>query len=111
LVVVVEPGGKLAGVLTKTDLIHAFVVRGSLDGNIRAAEAMQTDVLVCHQADGLHETWAKMRDRNLKCLPVLDLAGVPLRVVYAPDAVELLFAETEGDEEILRDYVMGIGYQ
>jgi len=35
----------------------------------------------------------------------------PLGVLYANDALQLLLKEAEYEEDLLRDYVMGMGYR
>ena len=52
-----------------------------------------------------------MRERGLKHVPVVDQASRPVGVLYARDALQRLLEETEAEELLLRDYVLGIGYR
>ena len=52
-----------------------------------------------------------MKSRNVKNVPVADADGCPLGVLNARDALGVLLQEVKGEESLLRDYVMGIGYR
>jgi CBS domain-containing protein len=47
----------------------------------------------------------------VRSIPVLDEAGRPLGVVHARDVARALLDEVTHEELLLRDYVLGIGYQ
>ena len=56
--------------------------------------------------------WARpLNARSLRCAPILDNEGRPLGVVHARDIARALIDEETHEEELLRDYVMGIGYR
>lgn len=111
LVVVCHSDQAMAGVITKTDVVRQLSrCRGS--GCTTAASLVMTrDVFVCRPTEWLPDVWAKMRERGLKHVPVVDEASRPLAVLYARDALQVLLQETEADELLLRDYVLGIGYR
>ena len=52
-----------------------------------------------------------MKERRLKNVPVTDEASVPIGLLNARDALEVLLAEVEQEESLLRDYVMCVGYR
>jgi hypothetical protein len=48
--------------------------------------------------------------RGLQRIPVLDGNRKPVGIIYARDALQCLLGEVEGEETLLRDYVMNVGY-
>jgi CBS domain-containing protein len=52
-----------------------------------------------------------MRERGLQRVPVLDEGRRPLGIIYAREALQALLSEAENEEELLRDYVSGMGYR
>ena len=71
---------------------------------------MTRTVVLCHPTDLLRNVWSIMKDRGLKNLPVIDTDSRPIGVLNARDALEVLRKEVEHEEELLRDYVMCVGY-
>lgn len=111
LVTVIDSGGKLVGVITKTDVVRQISgCRGS-SCTIAASLVMTRDVASCRPGDQLSDVWSMMKDRGLKHLPVIDEGSSPLGVLYARDALQVLLETMESEELLLRDYVLGIGYR
>jgi Mg/Co/Ni transporter MgtE len=46
----------------------------------------------------------------LKNIPVVDQDSRPLGVLHARDILQVLLDESQDEESMLRDYVMGVGY-
>jgi CBS domain-containing protein len=59
----------------------------------------------------LHDIWSIMKDRGLKNIPVVETDSRPIGVLNARDALEVLLEDAEYEEELLRDYVMCVGYR
>lgn len=111
LVVVCDSEGVAVGVVSRTDVVKVFR-RARLDMFDTSAEAIMTrSVLSCHVDQTLQSVWDTMSTRGLRCSPVLDSSGRPQGVVHARDLARALLGEVENDEELLRDYVLGVGYQ
>lgn len=108
LLVVCDTGQRMVGVITKTDIM-CQIAAGQYSST--ASEVMQRDVVSCHSTDTLNDIWSLMKDRSLKNVPVVDDACRPLGVLNVRDLLHLLLRETEYEELLLRDYVMGVGYQ
>lgn len=111
LVVVCDPEGLLAGVVTKADIVRQI---GHCHGHsCTAALAAVTTrtVIVCRPSDWLRDAWSVMKEHGLKNLPIVDEALRPQGVLNARDVLQSLLAEVEDEELLLRDYVLGIGYQ
>ena len=110
LVVVRGDDELLAGVITKTDVVRQMsLCQGS--GCTTAASTVMTRVVIhCQPSDLLQNVWAIMKDQGLKNVPILDENSRPIGVLNARDALEILREEVEHEEELLRDYVMCVGY-
>jgi len=111
LVVVCNPDMTMAGVITKSDVIRQI---GHCAGNAcqtAAAQVMTQQVTFCRADDRLADVLLKMQTQGLVHLPVIDGDGKAVGVVNARDALRLLMTEEQYEESLLRNYVMGIGYQ
>ncbi len=110
LVVVCGSAGLLVGVITRTDIVSQ-ISRCEGAGCITAASlAMTRDVVFCRPGELLHDVWTRMKERGLKNIPVVDQDSRPLGMLHARDILQALLKESEDEEAMLRDYVMGIGY-
>ena len=72
---------------------------------------MTRDIATCLVSDPLDEVWQRMKARNFQRMPVVDEKQVPIAIVYAPDALQCLLQEVETDDELLRDFISGVGYR
>ena len=54
--------------------------------------------------------WSMMKERGLQRIPVLDGARSRIGVIYTRDALQNLLGEAENEDELLRDYIAGVGY-
>lgn len=75
-----------------------------------ASLAMTRDVVVCRPGERLQDVWKRMKKHKLKNIPVVDDDLRPMGVLHARDILQVLLTESEDEESMLRDYVMGIGY-
>lgn len=111
LVVVCTADGAMAGVITKTNLVQHIAQPSTITANSRAKDVMNTSVVSCGPEDDLTTVLAMMKSRHLVHIPVLDAKGLPLGVINAHDALSAMLKEEKYEEALLRDYVLGIGYQ
>ena len=111
LVVVCTANGAMAGVITKTLLVQHIAQPSTISANSRAKDVMSTKVVSCLPDDDLTQVLTMMKARHLVHIPVLDAKGVPLGVVNAHDALGAMLKDEKYEEALLRDYVLGIGYQ
>ncbi len=51
------------------------------------------------------------RTLNRQRIPVVDEHSIPVGIICARNALQLLLSGVEHDEALLRDYVMDVGYQ
>jgi CBS domain-containing protein len=111
LVIVCDSAGLLAGVITKTDIVGQVSRCRGASCTTAAALVMTRDVVLCRPEDWLHDVWTRMKERDLKNVPVVDQDYRPLGLLHARDILQVLLNESESGEAMLRDYVMGVGYR
>jgi CIC family chloride channel protein len=75
---VTDAAGKLAGLITRGDLMRALATDPS--GNTTVLDAASRDLIVTYADESLHEAAAKMLRNNIGRLPVVD-RDQPQRVV------------------------------
>lgn len=111
LVVVCNAAGAMVGVVTKTDIVRQIGrCLGSACTTV-TGEVMSRDVASCRPSDCLPDVLSLMHARGFVHIPVVDEHSKPLGVVNARDALRALLAHETYMGSLLRDYVMGVGYQ
>ncbi|WP_281004775.1 CBS domain-containing protein [Mesorhizobium hawassense] len=109
LVIVCDDDGAAAGVLSKSDLIRHLT---SPRLPAPPASALMTSPIVsCGPQDDLHAVYQTMASRSLQNLPVLDVGAKPIGILDIRDAMRALFREEEIEEQMLFNYVTGVGYR
>ncbi|MFL6604929.1 MAG: CBS domain-containing protein [Steroidobacteraceae bacterium] len=111
LAIVCDRRGIAVGVVSSTDVIKAFG-RAKGDACTMNVEAIMTrSVFSCHVDQELQSVWAALNAQSLRSAPILDDSRRPQGVVHARDLARALLDEVTSEEVLLRDYVLGIGYQ
>ena len=111
LVVVCDEDGIAVGVISRTDIVKVIAGARVDAFNTNLGAMMSASILSCHVDQTLQRVWEIMNARSFRCAPILDHDGRPQGVVHARDLAIALFDEVTHEEELLRDYVLGIGYQ
>ncbi|AEI02375.1 CBS domain protein [Afipia carboxidovorans OM5] len=111
LVVVCEDTGKMAGVVTRMDIVSRISRCQGHACTASVASVMSRDVIYCRPPELLETAWKRMKEKGHAHIPVVDDDNRPLGTLNARDALQALLKETEYEEDLLRDYVMGIGYR
>ena len=111
LVVVCDSHGVMVGVITKTNIVQQVGRSCEIIGTTLAGEVMTRDVTSCRPTDSLLDVMTVMEKRGLTHIPVVGDDSKPSGVVNAGDALRTLMADDKYEAALLRDYVMGIGYQ
>lgn len=111
LVVVCTADGAMAGIITKTNLVQHVAKPSTVGAQSRAKDVMDTKVTSCFPDDDLEKVLAMMKARHLLHIPVLGEKGVPLGVINTHDALGAMLIDEKYEEALLRDYVLGVGYQ
>ena len=111
LVVVCEAAGTMVGVVSKTDVVRQISRSPDNVSSTTAAAVMTRDVAYCRSSDTLRDVLSLMKQRGFVHIPIVEQGFKPSGVVNARDALQALLGEVEDEEALLRDYVMGVGYQ
>jgi CBS domain-containing protein len=109
LVVVCNANGAAEGVLSKSDLVRHLVSSASSVPPV--STLMSTSIVSCTPQDDLHEVWQTMAANSLQNMPVVDLGARPVGILDIRDAMKVLFEREEIQEQILSNYVAGVGYR
>ncbi len=111
LVVVCDDAGRMAGVITKTDIVGRISNCSGFSCTTAAANVMTREVTFCRPDDWVHDVWSVIKQHGLKNIPVVDQGHlIPLGVLNAKDALQALLEDTQYEEQLLRDYVACVGY-
>ncbi|WP_245150682.1 CBS domain-containing protein [Pollutimonas harenae] len=110
LVIACDSGGLMAGVLTKADIVNQISHCTGCGCVTAIADIMTRDIIKCCPEDKLRDIWEVMKNKALRQIPISDSHSRPVGLLDASDALQVLLKEVEYEEDLLRDYVMGIGY-
>lgn len=105
LVVVCDDTGKMAGVITKTNIVGRISHCTEFSCSTAAANVLTRDLTFCRPDDGLHDVWSVIKRHGLKNIPVVDHDSKPVGVLNARDVVQALLEDVWYEEQLLRDYV------
>ena len=111
LVVVCDAAGTAMGIITETVLVKRLGLGQANFFTTHAAEVMTREITVCALDEVLADVLAMMHTRGLIHVLLVDADNRALGVVNARDGLRALLAAGNHEEELLRNYVMGIGYQ
>ncbi|WIJ26952.1 cyclic nucleotide-binding/CBS domain-containing protein [Devosia sp. RR2S18] len=111
ILVVCNSAGVLRGVVSKTDIVGQIAQCQGAGCIALISVAMTQDVLSCRSGDLLEDLWSNMKERGLKNIPFLDGDSRPVGVLNARDLLQALLKESTTEEDMMRHYVMGVGYR
>ena len=111
LVIVCDSDGVAVGVISSYHVINVLATAGVDALYFNAGAIMTKPVLSCRVDEDLQQIWAVMNSRTLPCAPIVDDGGRAQGVLHARDVAIALIDEVNYDDILLRDYVMGVGYQ
>ena len=104
IALVCDDAGKLSGVISLGDIVHAIGERGAEALNLPIRMFMTNDVITCEPSESIESALNKMTKRGIRHLPVVE-NGVPKGFIEKPAALEVLYEEAELDFSQLRSYV------
>jgi CBS domain-containing protein len=103
-IVALDSGGGLAGILSERDIVRICADQGSGAMSKLVSDAMTKDVLTATPQDGIDAAMARMTDRRIRHLPVLQ-GGQLVGVVSIGDLVKAKIDETLADADAMRAYI------
>ncbi len=111
LVVVCDTEGKAVGVVTKADIVRRISQCEGATCRTPVAAAMRSELVFCRPDDPLRAVWDKMKQHGFRHIPIIDAQAHPLGILNARDTLHSLLTDAAHETELLRDYVMSVGYQ
>ena len=109
--IIVCRDGAAVGVVTKTDIV-CQISRGSESDLAAPVDSiMARDVAWCRSSDPVNEVWQMMKARGFHRIPVVNEKHNPVGIVYARDALQCLLNEVEIDDELVHEFISGVGYR
>ncbi|WP_310462612.1 CBS domain-containing protein [Sphaerotilus sp.] len=111
VVVVCDAAGAPLGVITETVLVRRLGLGQADFFTTGAGEVMAREFVACAPEDLLSDVLAMMHARGLIHVLLVGADGRLLGIVNARDGLRALLAAGNHEEALLRNYVMGIGYQ
>ncbi len=104
--VVVEPDGSIAGILSERDVVQALADHGERLAQLTARDLMTSDVTVCDPSHDVHYVMRQMSGGRFRHVPVVEqgrLAGI----ISIGDVVRARIDELERETEALQHYISG----
>ena len=111
VVVVADAAGAPLGTITETHLVRRLGLGQADFFNTAAADVMTQGIVACAPDDLLSQVLADMHERGHIHRLLLGPGRQLLGVVNARDGLRAQLAAGNHEEALLRNYVMGIGYQ
>lgn len=93
IVPVVDEERRLVGVLTDRDICMAAFTKDLPPSAIRVGDIMAHDIQCCAPSDSVADAEARMRDRHVRRLPVLDSKGTLVGILSLNDVARRAAAD------------------
>ncbi|MEA2779360.1 MAG: hypothetical protein QOK29_904 [Rhodospirillaceae bacterium] len=106
-VVVSQDGDTIAGILSERDIVYGFVEHGIGLLQLKAADLMTHEVLICSRQDSIQSIMSRMTHSRVRHLPVVE-NGQLCGIVSIGDAVKHRLAEVELEANVLRDAYLAV---
>jgi len=111
VVVVCDADDAPLGIITETMLIKRLGLGQADFFTTHASDVMSRTYVSCAPEDLLSDVLAKMHELGLIQVLLVGSNGKVLGVLNARDGLRALLAAGNHEEALLRNYVMGVGYQ
>ncbi len=99
---VVLDEGKVVGIISERDVVHAFAAHRADTSEIKVAEVMTRNVVTCRREDSLTRVLGVMTRQRVRHLPVLE-EGRLVGLISIGDAVKHRLDELELEAAVMRD--------
>ena len=111
LVVVCDAAGAAVGIITETILVRRLGLGQADFFTTHAGDVMTQDFTTCAPQELLSDVLATMHTRGLIHVVLMGADRKPTGILNTRDGLRALLAAGNYEETLLRNYVMGIGYQ
>lgn len=102
--VVVDEHGAIVGVLSERDLVREIAKRGAACLSDKAGSAMTRDVITARPDESIDDGLARMTDRRIRHLPVLEGPRL-IGIVSIGDLVKHRIAAVEAEAAAMQAYI------
>lgn len=102
--VVLDGDGELIGVFSERDLVREVALRGTAALSSEVGAAMTRKVITAHPDETIDDCLARMTDRRIRHLPVLE-SGRLGGIVSIGDLVKHRIAAVEADAAAMQAYI------
>jgi CBS domain-containing protein len=102
--VVVGRSGVVVGIVSERDVVRVVAQEGAMGLERPVSSCMTRDVIFALPGESVDDLMARMTDRRVRHLPVLD-AGRLVGIVSIGDLVKRKIAETQAEADTLKAYI------
>ena len=103
--VVTDSGGRLIGILSERDLVHAMAKQGAAAFSDQVGNHMTPAPETCVESDTVESVMEVMTRGRFRHVPVLDDRLALCGMISIGDVVKTRIAETVSEAAALRDYI------
>ncbi len=104
--VVSEDNIEVLGIISERDIVRGLADHGLDLLDMRVDKLMTREVFTCAPTDRTSQLMAKITDRRIRHLPVIE-NGALCGIVSIGDVVKVRLDEIESEANALRDYISG----
>jgi CBS domain-containing protein len=102
--VALQANGQLAGILSERDIVRICAEKGGAALATLVQDAMTKDVVTAKPQDGIDSAMARMTDRRIRHLPIME-GQTLVGVVSIGDLVKAKIDEALADADAMRAYI------
>jgi len=102
--VVLDENSAIRGVFSERDLVREVAARGAEALGATIGEAMSREVITAHEQETIDECLARMTDRRVRHLPVVQEARL-VAIVSIGDLVKHRIAAAEAESAAMQAYI------
>ncbi|WP_044560376.1 CBS domain-containing protein [Azospirillum sp. B4] len=105
-VLVLEPAGGVAGIISERDIVRGLATHGPAVLNQSVSELMTRKVVACSPGDSVSTIMTRMTEGRFRHMPVME-HGRLVGFISIGDVVKHRLAEATSEVESMRVYVAG----